>query len=316
MRAATIPAVTLMVLAALVAGTEPAKPQAASSLPAGDLQPFQISYDLNLVVLPTSVVDKKGGFATDLTEHDFHAFENGAPVAIRLFRHDDTPVTVGLVVDHSGSMRNKLAEVIGAAHTFVNLSNPMDQMFVVNFSDTVSLGLPATVPFSDRADELQLAIEQIPAAGQTSLYDAISFALDRLKAGDREKKVLLVVSDGGDTASKLEWAPLLKKATESEAVIYTVGIFDTDDPDKNPDVLRKLSRATGGEACFPEKVDDVIAVCERIASDIRHQYTIGYYSGSAAKPGKYRSVRVVAQLPGRNLIVRTRTGFVTKAGSK
>jgi VWFA-related protein len=316
MRGAAIPGLTFLLLAALVAGTNAANPQTAPPLGDPADQPYRISLDLNLVVLPVTVLDKNGGFVSDLREQDFQVYEDGAKQPIHLFLHEDIPVTVGLVIDHSGSMRNKLSDVIGAAHTFVRLSNLLDQMFVVNFSDKASLGLPAAVPFSDRADELETAILQIPAAGETALYDAVDTALDHLKSGAREKKVLVVVSDGGDNKSRLDRGQFLKRAADSSAVIYTVGIFDADDPDQNPDVLRRLARTTGGESFFPHETSEVVTICERIANDIRHQYTIGYVSGHGAGTGQYRTVHVVAHSAGKNLAVRTRTGFAANAGAK
>jgi VWFA-related protein len=182
-------------------------------------------------------------------------------------------------------------------------------MFVVNFNESVSLGLPVTIPFSNRADELEAAIGQQSAAGETALYDAISVALNRLKSGTREKKVLIVISDGGDNASRLSLPDVLKVAGESNAVVYTIGIFEQDDPDKNPGVLRRLANTTGGEAFFPGEFSEVAAICKLIASDIRHQYTIGYVPGNAAKPAGYRTVRVVARSTGKDLVVRTRTTY-------
>jgi VWFA-related protein len=295
-----------------VRGNIPQVPPAGSGEPA---TPFKISVNLNLIILPTTVHDRKGGFASDLTEGDFQVFENGARQTIRVFRHDDIPVTVGLVVDHSGSMRKKLPDVVAAARTFVHSSNPEDQMFVVNFNDRVSLGLPEGLAFSDRADQLEAAVGKIPAEGQTTLYDAISLGLDQLKSGNREKRALIVISDGGDNASTLDLAGILRKASASNALVYTIGIFDPDDPDQKPGVLRRLARETGGEAYFPAEFSDVIAICDSIASDIRHQYTIGYVSGSA-KNGGYRSVRVVAKAAGKDLVVRTRTGYIAQEASR
>ena len=295
-------AVGLLLLAGL------ARPQ--GSAPQGT-DTFQISVNVDLVVLQATVHDRQGGFAPDLHERDFQIFEDGVRQSVKLFRHDDIPVTVGLVVDHSGSMHPKLAHVIEAARTFARSSNPADQMFVVNFSDRVSLGLLAERPFTDRPDELEAAIARTPAAGKTSLYDAVVLALDRLKTGSSEKKVLIVISDGGDNASKLKLADVLKKAEESSAVIYTIGIFDDADEDKNPDVLRRLARATGGEAFFPAHLEEVVANCESIARDIRHQYTLGYVPTSEAKAGAYRKVRVEARAEGYgNLQVRTRSGYI------
>jgi VWFA-related protein len=272
---------------------------------------FQISVNVDLVVLQAAVHVQRGGFAPDLREGDFQIYEDGVRQSIRVFRHDDVPVTVGLVVDHSGSMHPKLAHVIEAARTFARSSNPADQMFVVNFSDTVSLGLPAGRPFTDRPDELEAAIAETPAAGKTSLYDAVALAMERLKTGASEKKVLIVISDGGDNASTLSRQAVLKKAEESNAVIYTIGIFDDADEDRNPNVLRSLANITGGEAFFPARLEDVVANCESIARDIRHQYTLGYVSTNEAKAGGYRKVRVEANAVGYGrLQVRTRSGYI------
>ena len=184
-------------------------------------------------------------------QQDFEVYENGVPQRIRLFKNEDVPVTVGLVVDHSTTMRPKLAEVSAAARTFVRSSNREDEMFVVNFNEIVSLGLPSTIRFTDSTAELEHAIAAAPAGGQTALYDAIAKALEELQAGSRDKKVLIVVSDGGDNASTRSLDQVMKLAGQSSAVIYTIGIFDEDDPDRNPGVLKRLAQATGGEAFLP-----------------------------------------------------------------
>jgi Ca-activated chloride channel homolog len=273
--------------------------------------PFRISVNVDLMVLQATVHDRKGAVASDLQERDFEVYDGGVRQSIRLFRHEDIPVTVGLVIDHSGSMRPKLAEVIAAARTFVRSSNPEDEMFVVNFNEKVTLGLPAAIPFTNRLDELESAILKQPAAGQTALYDAVVEALERLQGGSRDKKVLIVISDGGDNASERKLDKVLKKAEESSALIYTVGIFDEDDPDRNPNVLRRLALATGGEAFLPGRLEEIVAICQRIARDIRNQYTIGYAPSNPAPPGAYRSIRVQAGAAGfGKLLVRTRTGYI------
>ena len=271
---------------------------------------FRISVDVALVVLPVTVTDRQGGFVSDLTEQDFTVYENGVPQHIQLFRNEDIPVTVGLVVDHSTTMGPKLAEVTAATHTFVKSSNRDDEMFVVNFNEKVSLGLPGAFRFTNSTAELEYAIADAPAGGQTALYDAIAKALEELQAGSREKKVLVVVSDGGDNASTHSLAQVMKMAEQSSAVIYTVGVFDEEDPDKNPAVLKRLAQATGGEAFFPDKLTEVVAISERIARDIRHQYTIGYVPSNPARDGAYRAIRVLARADGHSrLNVRTRAGY-------
>jgi VWFA-related protein len=274
----------------------------------------QIRVDVDLVVLPSTVQDRHGVRISDLHAGDFEVYEDRVPQRIRLFRHEDIPVTVGLVVDHSGSMHPKLAEVTAGARAFVQSSNAEDQMFVVNFNETVSLGLPRAIGFTTSAWELERAIWRAPAAGQTALYDAIVMALARLQAGGRDKKVLVVISDGADNASAHTLAQVLQMAERSSAIFYTVGLFTQDDPDANPKVLHRLAQATGGEAFLPEKLDDVVTICERIARDIRSQYTIGYHSSNAKRDGAYRAIRVAVQAPGHGkLLVRTRPGYIAGA---
>jgi Ca-activated chloride channel family protein len=274
---------------------------------------FRISVDVALVVLHATVSDRQGGFVSNLGAQDFEVYEDGVRQRIRLFRNEDIPVTVGLVVDHSTTMGRKLAEVAAAARTFVRSSNREDEMFVVNFNEIVSLGLPGTIRFTDNTAELENAITTGPTGGQTALYDAIAKALEELQAGSRDKKVLIVVSDGGDTASQRSLAQVMHIAEQSSAVIYTVGIFDEEDPDRNPGVLKRLARATGGEAFFPGQLSEVVAICERIARDIRHQYTIGYVPINLTRDGAYRAIRVLARAKGQDkLFVRTRTGYLAR----
>ena len=281
--------------------------QAAPQVP----PPYRISVNVDLVVLHATVHDRKNGFASDLSKQDFVVYEAGILQTIRLFQHEDVPVAVGLVVDHSGSMRPKMMDVIAAARTFVRFSNPEDQMFVVNFNEKVTIGLSRETLFTNRADQLESAILNAPVSGQTALYDAVAEALARLQANERDKKVLIVISDGGDNASAHTLGEVLKMAGQSSAMVYAIGIFDKDDPDSHPDVLRRIARATGGEAFLPGEPKEVTAICEHIARDIRHQYTIGYLPSEAAQPGAYRSIRVEANAAGHGkLIVRARTGYI------
>jgi Ca-activated chloride channel homolog len=283
---------------------------------AGSAAP-QISVDVNLVVLNPVVRDRKGQFASDLREGDFQVYEDGVGQTIQLFRHEDIPVTVGLVVDHSGSMKPKLADVVTAARTFVQSSRPDDQMFVVNFNEKVTLELPDTTQSGNRPEALARAIAGTPATGKTALYDAAIEAFRQLRAGGPEKKVLIVISDGGDNASSHKLAEVLKTAEESSVLVYTIGIFDEEDEDKNPGVLTRFARATGGEAFFPRERSEVVAICESIARDIRNQYTIGYASSNSARTGAWRSIRLTAAAAGHDkLQVRTRSGYINGSESR
>jgi len=280
-----------------------------------DADSFRLSVDVSLVVLHATVTDRQGGFVHSLGEQNFEVYEDGVRQHIGLFKNEDIPVTVGLVVDHSSTMRRKLVEVSAAARTFVRYSNREDEMFVVNFNERVSLGLPTTVRFTNSTAELERAITSAPAGGETALYDAIARGLEELRAGNRDRKVLIVISDGGDNASARSLTQVMKLAGQSSDVIYTVGIFDEEDPDRNPGVLKRLAATTGGEAYLPKELSEVTAICERIARDIRHQYTIGYVPINPARDGTYRAVRVLARGQDHDrLSVRTRTGYFTGGG--
>jgi len=166
------------------------------------------------------------------------------------------------------------------------------------------------VRFSDSVEQLGAAVWRQPAIGATALYDAIIEGLTRLQEGAREKKVLIVISDGGDNASKASLDRVLKMAEQSNAMIYTIGIFEADDPDGNPGVLRRLAHQTGGQAFFPEQTTEAVEICERIAKDIRDQYTIGYSSAREKRDGTYHRIRVTAHsTKGGKLSVRTRAGY-------
>jgi Ca-activated chloride channel homolog len=277
---------------------------------AGQEENFKIKTNVEWVVLHVAVRDRNGNIVPGLNSQNFRVYEDKKPQEIESFSQEDIPVAVGLVVDDSGSMARKHADVVAAALAFAHSSNPKDEMFVVNFNEEVTFGLPAGMPFTDRPDLLLAALSIKPPQGKTALYDAISYALGHLKTGARDKRALIVVSDGGDNASGHTLSQIKDEALHSEAIIYTIGIFDPDDPDRNPGVLKELAKETGGEAFFPETIKDVTPDCQQIALDLRHQYTIAYVPTNKAQDGSYRSVKLTAEGPNHErLNVRTRTGY-------
>jgi Ca-activated chloride channel homolog len=272
--------------------------------------PYTVSVSVDTVVLHATVSDHKGTPISGLTQKDFQVYEDGIPQQIEYFSHEDIPVTVGLVVDNSGTMEPKQSEVIASALAFARSSNPEDQMFVVHFNEKVSFGLPADMPFTDKMDQLEIALSRINAHGKTALYDAVSDALDHLQKGNRDKKVLIVISDGGDNASKHKLDEILSMAGRSDAIIYTIGIYDVNDPDRNVRALMQLAKATGGESFLPDSIGEVISNCKQIARDIRSQYSIAYLPTNTKQDGKYRLIQVKAEAPKRGrLFVRTRAGY-------
>jgi VWFA-related protein len=279
----------------------------AESDAAGD---FTIRTTSSLVLLDVSVTNQSGAAVSGLESHNFKVYEDGKLQTISEFANADVPVTVGIVIDQSSSMLPKRPEVVTAALGFIHESNPKDEMFVVNFNDKVRFGLPPEVPFSDDPVQLRSALWAGQPGGRTALYDGIADALYHLRLGQRDKKTLVVISDGGDNASrKQNLADLTRDVLLSRATIYTVGIFDEDDPDKNPGVLLRLARTTGGAAFFPKQLSEVIPICRKIAKDIRERYTIGYIPSVRGK--LQRSIRVVAEAPQLGkLNVRTRTSYL------
>jgi Ca-activated chloride channel family protein len=297
----------LVVLTALSSFTWAQESPSSHGNPSDD---YTIRVHADLVVLRATAQDRKNTPVSGLDKNDFQVYEDGMLQSIKYFSREDVPVTVGLVIDNSGSMRPKRADVIAASLAFARSSNPQDQMFVVNFNEKVSFGLPANMAFTDQLAQLEVALSKIAPDGETALYDALDAALEHLKQGSRDKKVLIVISDGGDNASKQKLTKIMALAGQPDVIIYTIGIFDDQDEDRNPGVLKRLAKDTGGEAFFPESLKDVAPICERIAHDIRNQYTVAYAPTNKNRDGSYRVVQVKASAPGHgHLLVRTRTGY-------
>lgn len=281
---------------------------------------YKINVNVNLVVLHATVVDKKDHRVNNLTEKDFRVLENGVPQKLSVFSHADIPVTMGIDIDDSGSMRDKRPEVNEAALTFVKTSNPDDQVFVVNFNDEYYLDTPGN--FASNMEELTAALSKIDSRGGTALYDAVYASLDHLKLGNRDKKALLVITDGEDNASRYSFAELLRHAQQSNAVIYCIGLLGEEHPgglfklhgggDKRAArILRELATATGGKAYFPRSLDQVKPICEKIARDIREQYTFGYYPTDQKKDGTFRQVQIefTNNYDRKHYRIRTRPGY-------
>jgi len=297
---------------------QPANPQTPPAEKKG--REYTINVDVNLVVLHATVIDKRGRMVNDLTPEDFRVYEDGALQKLSVFSHADIPVTMGIVIDDSGSMKEKRAAVNSAALTFVKTSNPQDQVFVVNFNDVYYLDTPGD--FASNIEDLKSALDKIDSRGGTALYDAVYASLDHVKLGNRDKKTLLVITDGEDNASRYTYEELIRYAQKSDAVIYTIGLLGSEEPGglfkihggsahRAAKILEKLAEATGGDAYLPKSLDEVQSTCEQIAHDIRNQYTLAYYPSNAKKDGTFRAVRIDAFANGSHtkLAVRTRPGY-------
>jgi Ca-activated chloride channel homolog len=290
----------------------------APPLPPGQQPPppggqgSSIKVDVNLVVLHTTVIDDRGKFADGLKEENFRVYEDKVEQKLSVFKREDIPVSMGLVIDNSGSMRDKRPRVNEAALTLVQASNPSDEAFVVNFNDDFYLDLDKD--FTSSVPELKEALERIDSRGSTALYDALIGSMDHLKKASRDKHVLLVVTDGEDNTSRNSLEKTIREIQKTDTVIYTIGLLGEENKKaktKARKALREIAEASGGLAFFPENVDDVHSICEQVAHDIRNQYTLAYYPTNTRRDGTFRTVAVTVIPPrGRGkLVARTRNGY-------
>jgi VWFA-related protein len=266
--------------------------------------------DTRLVVLHASVADKNGRLLTDLPRSAFKVFENNVEQPIKMFRREDVPVSLGLVVDNSGSMRDKRRKVELAALAAVQKSNPADEVVVVNFNDEA---YDDSEGFTNNVRRLEEALTKIDSRGGTAMRDAVNMTLDFVrKKGKHDKKVLLVITDGNDTAStQVTLEKLVQKAHDAEVLLYFIGILSDEDrreAKKAKRAMEALAKATGGSAVFPETAEDVQAVAISMAHEIRNQYIITYSPTNPQLDGTFRTIKVVATGPNRPL-VRTRSGY-------
>jgi VWFA-related protein len=278
--------------------------------PAGVDAQTKIAVSANLVLLPVNVTDARGTFVSGLKPEDFRVFEDGQLQKLTVFEERDTPVTVGLIVDHSRSMGAKIPDVVAAVTSFAHSSNPQDEMFVVDFNDDVSIELMKGKAFSNDAKELEEALTAVSARGRTALYDAVSEGLHHLQYGHLQKKALIIISDGGDNASHLKYSQVLVQARQSQSLIYSIALVGADLEEENPGLLRRLCKDTGGIAYFPREGESVAIVSTEIARDLREQYTLGYAPQNVKRADAFRKIEVKVTAPGHGrLRVRTRQGY-------
>lgn len=273
---------------------------------------FKLRQTVNLVVLHTVAIDERGHFVDGLKPENFRVLEDKTPQKIAIFKREDIPVSMGLVIDNSGSMRDKRPKVNEAAITLVQASNPNDEAFVVNFNDEFYLDLDKD--FTSSIPELKEALERIDSRGSTALYDAIIGSLDHLKKAKKDKKVLLVVTDGDDTASRTSLETTIKEIQKTDVLIYTIGILGDEEKKTKKrarKALEEIAAASGGLAFFPESLEEVHAICEEVAKDIRNQYVLAYYPTNFKQDGSFRAVHVSVIPPkGMGKIsARTRNGY-------
>ncbi len=285
-------------------------PDAVSDVSGGCEPDVTFCVETEKILLHVTVVDREDRFITDLTQDAFGVTEDAAAQSLTYFAQEDVPVSIGILIDNSGSMRDKRRQVNTAALAFVKASNPDDEVFIVNFDDEAYLDQD----FTSDALRLQDALQRIDSRGGTALYDAAGMSLDHLvEKGkpDINKRALLIISDGEDNASSTDLETLVRKLQESDATIYAIGLLTDEErraAKRAERHLRTITRATGGPAYFPQSVDEVDSLVKRIAADIRNQYIIEY-NRTRGKPAGYRRIKIELKGKAKRYSVRHRPGY-------
>lgn len=271
---------------------------------------YRLRVETDLVVLHATVTDKDAKPVTDLKQEHFRVFENGVEQQLKVFKREDIPISVGIIVDNSGSMRDKRKGVNAAALKFVQSSNPNDEVFIVNFNEEAYLD----ADFTGNIRLMEEALEKIDARGGTALYDALEMSLRHLmEKATLDKKVLIAITDGEDNASRLSLEQAVQVVQRADVMIYTVGLLGGESGRslrRAKRALENISKASGANVYFPKDPNDVLSVANVIAHEIRNQYVLAYTPVNLEKDGKFRRVEVKVEIPRRGkLNVRTRTGY-------
>jgi len=270
-------------------------------------EPYVIRSDTRLVVLHMSVLDRAGKLVTSLPQDAFKVYENNAEQKISVFKREDTPVSIGIIVDNSGSMREKRQKVETAVIQLVKASNKLDEVFIVNFNDDAYLD----VPFTNDIHKMEEGIARIDSKGGTAMRDAVSMSIDYLKQqAKKDKKVLLIVTDGNDTTSMgITLEKLVEKAHKNpDVLVYAIGILGEEDKreaTKAKRALDSLTKASGGFSLYPKDIGEVESMAQSVAHDIRNQYVLAYTPSNQNLDGTFRQIKVTAG----KYTVRTRTGY-------
>jgi len=304
------------VLAATISPGAKVVPAQAPAGPAhpNPQEPPSIRLVSELVSLNVSVTDHRGRAITDLTKEDFKIYEDGVEQPVSFFSADETPASWGIVLDRSRSMEGMLEGAYRAALDAIEQGTDDDDMFVVTFNDQAQLASDFT---ADR-DRLESSVRGLRAQGNTALFDAVALALHHLRGGRHRKKVLVVITDGGDNRSRLGFRDLVRRAAEADVQIYTVGMFGPIGMRGSaaPDELKKLAEVTGGFAHFPANIEQCRESMAEIAATVSRQYSLGYYPTDTARDGKWRKLRIEVARPGGEYAVRTRRGYYAPGGGE
>jgi Ca-activated chloride channel homolog len=268
--------------------------------------------EARLVVLHATVMDKAGRIVTDLPRESFRTYEDGVEQQLKVFRREDVPVSMGIIIYNSSSMKNKFQKVQAAAQSLVAASNPQDEVFLINFNDDVF----RDVDFTSDPHKLAQGLDKINPMGGTAMRDALQAGIRYAKAkGKHDKKVIVVVTDGDDNMSEVTLDGVVREAQQREVLVYAIALLSEEEHEaakRARQALDLITRATGGYVWYPKEAGEVSRIALEVAHDIRNQYILAYTPSNAALNGSYRQIRVTANGPGHPS-VRTRTGYYATA---
>jgi VWFA-related protein len=301
-------------LAQTAAGTQAKAASSKAKTEAPD-EDAVFSSETRLVPLNVTVADKNGHLVTNLQQGAFQVFENGTQQQIKIFKREDVPVSMALIIDNSGSMREKRTSVESSALTLVKDSNSQDEVIVVNFNDEAYLDTCQNGNincFTSDIKVMEQALTKIDSRGGTAMRDAIKLSIGELKAkAKRDKKVILVVTDGNDNASSTALEAVVREAQQDDVLVYAIGLLEEEDKreaKKAKRALDLLAESTGGMVFYPKELSEVEKIAHEVARDIRNQYTIAYTPSNVALDGTYRQIKVTVKAPG-SPTARTRSGY-------
>ena len=297
------------------------KPNLASSSPqesSGQQKGFKIGVSVDLVLMYVTIIDAKGQFVPGLKQDRFKVYEDGVQQSISSFAQEDVPVSMGILLDLSLSMRNKIDKVNKSALAFIRACNPQDQTFLIGFNENTEL----LQDFTSDIDEITDSLDNAAVNGSTALYDAIYLGVQKAHTGSKPKKAIVVITDGEDRESYYSLDDLLSKVQETDVQVFCIGFlnqvpkkslfggFSKSVPERAHDALQKVSEETGGKAFFPAELTSLPGIVSEIATELRSQYAVGYYSTNSARDGSFRRVKIeVAGSSAAGNLVRYRRGY-------
>jgi len=300
-----VASIILVVSTCVLSAQRQPLPQQRSDI---DVSPHSVNVDVDLVLATVTVTDRSGRFVSGLEKENFKLSEDKVPQEITYFSSEDIPLSVGIILDVSGSMKDKLKTAVEAALTFMKGGSPDDEYFLIEFADKPT----DTTDFTNDIEKIQSRFMFSKAKGRTALYDAVYMGLTKLEQGNNAKRALLLITDGEDNRSRYTFSNVREFVKEKDVQMFAIGItngWSDSASEQGRALLRDLAAISGGNSFFPNSVYSLEEICRNIAKELKYQYVLGYHSTNTAKDGEWRKIKVTAEMPSHKLTVRSKQGY-------